>query len=50
MAISDCVSWKPLLNGSAQGSRNDVTRAMRYGAITTSSTAAPATAAAPIST
>ena len=37
MAISDCVSWKPLLNGSAQGSRNEVTRAMRYGTSITSS-------------
>jgi hypothetical protein len=46
MAISDCVSWKPLLNGSAQGFRNEVTRAMRYGTSITSNAMAPAHAAA----
>ncbi len=29
IAISDCVSWKPLLKGSAQGSRKAVRRRMR---------------------
>ncbi len=45
MAINDCVSWKPELNGSAHGSMNAVRRFSRYADVT-AITAMPAAAIA----